>query len=482
MGNGILSRANSGDGAKIGTIRLSARDSLGEKWALCNGDPVTGGGDDTLEVKYHWKPIEASDFYAHKSSEISNGYVYSNIVYDHVNNKYFHIEVYHPASSRTVVSIREIFGSPESIDIGIVATDLTTDRTSTSSANIANNRIQSSIDVINQYIYLLIPRRGDSNFIDILKFDIDSGTRLSYVLKIDISLDDSENFPSNNYITKIIPRPNSGGIINLGYIKDYSSSNSGVKTICYKWDGTSSNSASQISTNPILVGSYGNVIDGGIFGYAVSSKYTIALPSFIFDSGYGTKIHVFSSSLFSDSWSLPYTNPTSSVKCKSLITPSCIDYDNDIFYCVGYDGGIYQISVTDAPSDSTAYHEVELTLLNSTWINYAQHINFEFAAIKFHTQYKAGGTKQLYMFIVGEEGSYVAPINDITTFGPDAVFTEIPNLQAKDVLTGNVLTDAAFVNRLLIINDKNNNDIMFYEQSLPEIDKPGVNAFIKIKN
>ena len=44
MGNGILSRANSGDGAKIGTIKLSARDSLGEKWALCNGDPVTGGG------------------------------------------------------------------------------------------------------------------------------------------------------------------------------------------------------------------------------------------------------------------------------------------------------------------------------------------------------------------------------------------------------------------------------------------------------
>ena len=151
-----------------------------------------------------------------------------------------------------------------------------------------------------------------------------------------------------------------------------------------------------------------------------------------------------------------------------------IDYENDIFCCVGYDGGIYKIQIIDDVISSE--------LINSTWINYAQHINFEFAAIKFHTQYKADDTKQLYMFIVGEEGSYVAPINDITTFGPDAVFTEIPNLQAKDVLTGNVLTDAAFVNRLLIINDKNNNDIMFYEQSLPEIDKPGVNAFIKIKN
>ena len=44
MGNGILSRAGSGDGYKIGDIVLSTENSLGEKWALCNGDPVTGGG------------------------------------------------------------------------------------------------------------------------------------------------------------------------------------------------------------------------------------------------------------------------------------------------------------------------------------------------------------------------------------------------------------------------------------------------------
>ena len=86
------------------------------------------------------------------------------------------------------------------------------------------------------------------------------------------------------------------------------------------------------------------------------------------------------------------------------------------------------------------------------------------------------------MFIIGEEGSYVAPINDITTFGPDAVFTEISNLQAKDILTGNILTDAGFANRLLIINDRNNSNIVYYKASLPLIDKPGVNGFIKIKN
>lgn len=44
MGNGILSRAGSGDGYRVGDVILSAKSSLGEKWALCNGDPVTGGG------------------------------------------------------------------------------------------------------------------------------------------------------------------------------------------------------------------------------------------------------------------------------------------------------------------------------------------------------------------------------------------------------------------------------------------------------
>ena len=44
MGNGILNRAGSANGCKIGDIMLSTENSLGEKWVLCNGDPISGGG------------------------------------------------------------------------------------------------------------------------------------------------------------------------------------------------------------------------------------------------------------------------------------------------------------------------------------------------------------------------------------------------------------------------------------------------------
>ena len=84
MGNGILSRANSGDGAKIGTIRLSARDSLGEKWALCNGDPVTGGGISN-------NPLNASNW---GICTLNSWFGYRNIAYDYINNKYYYADGY----------------------------------------------------------------------------------------------------------------------------------------------------------------------------------------------------------------------------------------------------------------------------------------------------------------------------------------------------------------------------------------------------
>ena len=44
MGNGILSRGGPAENYRVGDIVLTANNTMGEKWALCNGDPVTGGG------------------------------------------------------------------------------------------------------------------------------------------------------------------------------------------------------------------------------------------------------------------------------------------------------------------------------------------------------------------------------------------------------------------------------------------------------
>jgi len=380
-----------------------------------------------------------------------------------------------------VLSIKQI---SDSLSITQNAIDITTKNSGTTDTY---NILKFECCINNGIIFLLVPRKYSSStleYYDIYYMDdtntaLETGTAsisISY-RSTDTNLNFAFTSPSAKYITHFIPSID--GYYPIQYIKSIKTYDTGIRISYYKWL-LGSYSENEHTSSEIFP-SYGTPIDGGIFGYAVSKNCTLILPTFIFNSAYGTACHfIFSSTSTSielnRAYSLPYVNPSSNIKCKTLVTPSCIDYENDIFYCVGYDGGIYKIHV------QWAEDTISVELLNSTWINYAQHINFEFTAIKFHTQYKADGTKQLYMFIVGEEGSYVAPINDITTFGPDAVFTEIPNLQAKDVLTGNVLTDAAFVNRLLIINDKNNNDIMFYEQSLPEIDKPGVNAFIKIKN
>ena len=46
MGQGIISRSNPGNsGDKVGDIRITTRNTLGEKWALCNGDPVPADAD-----------------------------------------------------------------------------------------------------------------------------------------------------------------------------------------------------------------------------------------------------------------------------------------------------------------------------------------------------------------------------------------------------------------------------------------------------
>ena len=46
MGQGIISRSNPGNsGDKVGDIKITTRNTLGEKWALCNGDNIPEGAD-----------------------------------------------------------------------------------------------------------------------------------------------------------------------------------------------------------------------------------------------------------------------------------------------------------------------------------------------------------------------------------------------------------------------------------------------------
>ena len=81
MGNGIISRTNNGPKFKVGDIRLTTLDSINNKWALCNGDPVTMEGGISPELgnflsgdptnSESWNPIECDvlfkDFFYNKS-------------------------------------------------------------------------------------------------------------------------------------------------------------------------------------------------------------------------------------------------------------------------------------------------------------------------------------------------------------------------------------------------------------------------------
>ena len=106
MGNGILSRANSGDGAKIGTIKLSARDSLGEKWALCNGDPVTGGGiNDSLMDKLS-NPLNPSCWNTLWTDSNKN----YRLLYHNINKEWYIVE-----HSGMTISIYKLNGTTKTL-------------------------------------------------------------------------------------------------------------------------------------------------------------------------------------------------------------------------------------------------------------------------------------------------------------------------------------------------------------------------------
>ena len=94
MGNGILSRSGSGDGAKIGDIRLTTRDSIGAKWALCNGDSVPSGSP--IASFCAFDPTSASNWYD-LSTVVTQ--VPNIVLYDPSDNVYWGIYIAASSSS-----------------------------------------------------------------------------------------------------------------------------------------------------------------------------------------------------------------------------------------------------------------------------------------------------------------------------------------------------------------------------------------------
>ena len=95
MGNGILSRSGSGDGAKIGDIRLTTKDSIGAKWALCNGDVVNG--DSPIVNLCSFDPTDSSHWY-----DLGNTVVIDHpaiMLYDPTDNVYWGICITNPTST-----------------------------------------------------------------------------------------------------------------------------------------------------------------------------------------------------------------------------------------------------------------------------------------------------------------------------------------------------------------------------------------------
>ena len=76
MGNAIIGRGGSGDGARVGEVRYSMRNSLGDKWALCNGDPITGGGGtNDLDMEQFHNVLNAGGWKRMIKSRLSNAAV-----------------------------------------------------------------------------------------------------------------------------------------------------------------------------------------------------------------------------------------------------------------------------------------------------------------------------------------------------------------------------------------------------------------------
>ena len=96
MGQGIISRSNPGNsGDKVGDIRITTRNTLGEKWALCNGEDAPEGSNygtfDILDESY-WS--QDTDLYNSivnafgQHDEGTNVTIYDGI-YDNNGNWYF---------------------------------------------------------------------------------------------------------------------------------------------------------------------------------------------------------------------------------------------------------------------------------------------------------------------------------------------------------------------------------------------------------
>lgn len=97
MGNGILSRSGSGDGAKIGDIKLTTRDGVGAKWALCNGDLVDS--DSPIAEYCSFDPTNVSNW-VDLSTVITPAPTI--VLYDPSDNTYWGIRIDDPESPCTL--------------------------------------------------------------------------------------------------------------------------------------------------------------------------------------------------------------------------------------------------------------------------------------------------------------------------------------------------------------------------------------------
>ena len=86
MGEAIKSRGSGAEPYRVGDIVLTSNETLGEKWALCNGDPVTGGIAPELEESLHANPLDNNSW-----QDVTFTNKYDKLLYDSENNVYYGI-------------------------------------------------------------------------------------------------------------------------------------------------------------------------------------------------------------------------------------------------------------------------------------------------------------------------------------------------------------------------------------------------------
>ena len=116
MGQGIISRSNPGNsGDKVGDIRITTRNTLGEKWALCNGESIPSDadyfakfGDGNPSNSTYWSISDYSGSVlpsdSHIVSYLGNGYfVFARYRYTTDNSPRFVIDLFNSITKTTTL-------------------------------------------------------------------------------------------------------------------------------------------------------------------------------------------------------------------------------------------------------------------------------------------------------------------------------------------------------------------------------------------